>query len=475
MTQTQRPQQYKFDTVATSSRIVIVVALWYAVSLLGIVLCKVLLSPGDSGVEPRVLSLVQTVSTALLGCVSHLNATLPGKGQASWKRPRFGDARLSRRHFAIFLCLGVLRFLTNQLGLVSLRYVAASFTETIKASSPLFTVLAAYLLLGERTSARVLVTLIPVAGGLMLTTVNEVSFSLLGFSAALATNAVESIQNVLCQQLLQGGRVNSKDIRFTPAQLQCYSALSSLGVQLLILAVGPPLTLELSPRVLALLLVSAMVYAFQTALVFQVMANYSAVTLAVLNTVKRALIIVLSAAFFGNVIMPSAAAGTAVTLCGGLWYSQTKIQQPTNKSNEVHTSANQHARQIEARAPIAPLRISSCRRRPQQIPGCRARAASRRSAVPKARARQAVMLVGVCCATWAPSSPGSSYDSLDGTLENLSSPLEEATMPSPRPSGSPWPLTRRVMAFARWRPRWRVERASQRKGERLLRSQHAHS
>lgn len=45
--------------------------------------------------------------------------------------------------------VGCTRFVTVVLGLVSLNYVAVSFTETIKSSAPLFTVLISRYLLGE--------------------------------------------------------------------------------------------------------------------------------------------------------------------------------------------------------------------------------------------------------------------------------------------------------------------------------------
>lgn len=46
------------------------------------------------------------------------------------------------------ILVGTFRFTTVVLGLVSLNYVAVSFTETIKSSAPLFTVLISRLLLG---------------------------------------------------------------------------------------------------------------------------------------------------------------------------------------------------------------------------------------------------------------------------------------------------------------------------------------
>lgn len=45
--------------------------------------------------------------------------------------------------------VGCTRFMTVVLGLVSLNYVAVSFTETIKSSAPLFTVFISRYLLGK--------------------------------------------------------------------------------------------------------------------------------------------------------------------------------------------------------------------------------------------------------------------------------------------------------------------------------------
>lgn len=47
--------------------------------------------------------------------------------------------------FIIFGC----RFITVLLGLISLNYVAVSFTETIKSSAPIFTVFLSKVLLGK--------------------------------------------------------------------------------------------------------------------------------------------------------------------------------------------------------------------------------------------------------------------------------------------------------------------------------------
>ncbi len=110
------------------------------------------------------------------------------------------------------------RFMTVLLGLISIEYVAVSFTETIKSSAPIFTVLISKLILGKRTSVLfrvrnrrrrpltrrvflvfsgeetgfyVNMSLIPIMFGLALCSATELSFNFYGFIAALSTNFTE--------------------------------------------------------------------------------------------------------------------------------------------------------------------------------------------------------------------------------------------------------------------------------------------
>jgi len=93
----------------------------------------------------------------------------------------------------ICVCVCVLhcRFLVVFLSLLSLQYVAVSFTETVKSSGPLFTVAISWLLLRERNGIYVQLSLIPIMIGLMLCSAYELSFTMIGFLAALGTNVVE--------------------------------------------------------------------------------------------------------------------------------------------------------------------------------------------------------------------------------------------------------------------------------------------
>lgn len=85
-----------------------------------------------------------------------------------------------------------------------MKYISVSFTETVKSTAPFFTVILAWMILGERCGAMVMLSLVPVMGGLALCSAYELSFNVVGFAAALATNLMDCMQNVFSKLLISG-------------------------------------------------------------------------------------------------------------------------------------------------------------------------------------------------------------------------------------------------------------------------------
>ena len=77
------------------------------------------------------------------------------------------------------------------LGVEALKFVEVSFTETIKSSAPIFTVLIAFVFTGERTGLLTQLSLIPIMTGLALCCAYEFRFSFYGLFFALGTNFSE--------------------------------------------------------------------------------------------------------------------------------------------------------------------------------------------------------------------------------------------------------------------------------------------
>uniref|UniRef100_A0A803TZL4 Sugar phosphate transporter domain-containing protein n=1 Tax=Anolis carolinensis TaxID=28377 RepID=A0A803TZL4_ANOCA len=86
---------------------------------------------------------VQMLSTTFIGCVKMFVPCCLYQHKARLSYPP--------NFIMIMLFVGLMRFATVVLGLVSLKNVAVSFAETVKSSAPIFTVIMSRMILGEYT------------------------------------------------------------------------------------------------------------------------------------------------------------------------------------------------------------------------------------------------------------------------------------------------------------------------------------
>lgn len=345
---------------------------WYLTSFGTLLLNKYLL--GTVHIQPNTLAVVQMTSTAIYGALKTLNfrsifrdiceawrrvveaLNVHGKTEpldlerldVEAPKDRWASSAVLRKGLLEMGLVGAMRFATVVLGLVSLKYIAASFTETIKASAPFFTVIIAYLMLGERTTLQVFLSLLPVAGGLVMVSFSELSFNMIGFSAAVATNVIECVQNVFSKRLL------ARD--YAPSQLQFYTSLTALVLQApmfllsssdtpdvaqnnatVVSAVDAasgasgPADVGWSGQTLLLLWIDGVLYHLQSVVAYVVMSHLSPVTVSVINTLKRALVIWISVLVFGNEVTFVAKLGTFICLLGALGYNYLRQSSAPRK------------------------------------------------------------------------------------------------------------------------------------------------
>ncbi|MBN3282745.1 S352B protein, partial [Polyodon spathula] len=287
-----------------NSRALSYLGLWYFFSFCTLFLNKYILSLLEG--EPGMLGAVQMLSTSVIGFMKmYVPCCLyQHKARAEYP-PNF---------IMIMLFVGLMRFATVVLGLVSLKNVAVSFAETVKSSAPIFTVIMSRLILGEYTGLWVNLSLFPVMAGLALCTATEISFNMLGFSAALSTNIMDCLQNVFSKKLLSGDKY-----KFSPPELQFYT--SAAAVIMLI-----PAWIFLMD-ILLLLLFDGVLFHLQSVTAYALMGRISPVTFSVASTVKHALSIWLSIIVFSNSITALSAVGTVLVIIGVLLYNKANQHQ----------------------------------------------------------------------------------------------------------------------------------------------------
>ncbi|XP_050224128.1 triose phosphate/phosphate translocator, non-green plastid, chloroplastic [Mercurialis annua] len=273
--------------------------------------------------NPVTITLIQfAVGTVLVTLMWTLNL---------YKRPKISGAQL-----AAILPLAVVHTLGNLFTNMSLGKVAVSFTHTIKAMEPFFSVLLSAMFLGEMPTLWVVGSIIPIMGGVALASATEASFNWAGFWSAMASNLTNQSRNVLSKKvmvkkedsmdnitlfsiitimsffLLTPVTLFMEGVKFTPAYLQS----AGLNVK----------------QVYMRSLIAALCFHAYQQVSYMILQRVSPVTHSVGNCVKRVVVIVSSVIFFRTPVSPINSLGTGIALAGVFLYSRVKRIKPKAKT-----------------------------------------------------------------------------------------------------------------------------------------------
>lgn len=244
-----------------------------------------------------------------------------------YKRPKVSGAQL-----AAILPLAVVHTLGNLFTNMSLGKVAVSFTHTIKAMEPFFSVILSAMFLGENPTAWVVGSLVPIVGGVALASATEASFNWAGFWSAMASNLTNQSRNVLSKKLMVNKEESMDNITLFSI-ITVMSFLLSAPVTLLIEGVKFTPTylqsagLNVNEVFIRSLLAALCFHAYQQ-VSYMILQKVSPVTHSVGNCVKRVVVIVSSVIFFQTPVSPINAIGTAIALAGVFLYSRVKRLKP---------------------------------------------------------------------------------------------------------------------------------------------------
>ncbi|XP_028393771.1 solute carrier family 35 member E2A-like [Dendronephthya gigantea] len=331
----ENQKTYIEDTVSVQSKSNLflkqatLLGLWYMFSFFTIVLNKYILTM--LGGDPSHLGRTQMLMPVIFGGI-----TIYGLPCFARRTGIVGKKLVFLRNMSI---LGVLRFGTVVCSLISLKHVAASFTETVKASAPLFTVILSFMILREKVGLLVMFSLIPVMAGLSLCSANEISFNTIGFVAAILNNIMDCIQNVFSKKLLSG------EASYSPPELQFYTGAAALLMQIPYWVYTTDFQKSFEKPdyfYVGILMLDSFSFYLQSVTAYGLMALISPITFSVANTVKRTLLIWLSVVVFANHVTWLSGLGTMIVTLGVVLYQKAKQieardrEQQSNNSNVDH-------------------------------------------------------------------------------------------------------------------------------------------
>eukprot|EP00268_Persea_americana_P009592 TRINITY_DN1383_c0_g1_i4.p1 TRINITY_DN1383_c0_g1~~TRINITY_DN1383_c0_g1_i4.p1 ORF type:complete len:342 (-),score=41.82 TRINITY_DN1383_c0_g1_i4:365-1390(-) len=217
------------------------------------------------------------------------------------------------------------------LGNVSLRYIPVSFMQTIKSFTPATTVILQWMVWKKSFDWQIWASLVPIVGGILLTSFTELSFNIFGFCAALFGCLATSTKTILAESLLHGYKFDSINTVYYMAPF----ATMILAVPALLLeGVGVINWFHTHQSICSslIIIISSGLLAFCLNFsIFYVIHSTTAVTFNVAGNLKVAVAVMVSWLVFRNPIPSLNAFGCAVTLLGCTFYGYVRhklSQQP---------------------------------------------------------------------------------------------------------------------------------------------------
>ncbi|PKI83862.1 hypothetical protein MVES1_002322 [Malassezia vespertilionis] len=253
--------------------------------------------------------------------------------------------------------ISVFNVVGHALSSLAISRVPVSMVHTIKALSPLFTVLSYVYLFNVSYSSQIYVSLVPLMLGVVLacSSLSSSADDVVGFAAALGSTFIFVVQNIYSKNLLKPAAVQTAaPMKLDKINIMFYSSAWSIVLMLPLCiyhdiprmaAQARPLTLH----ALYLLFANGVVHFAQNLLAFQVLAHVSPVTYSIANLFKRVFVILIAIVWFGQSVTHMQWVGIALTFLGLYLYNQAKIgtQAPreadTLPMHETRNPISRHA------------------------------------------------------------------------------------------------------------------------------------
>lgn len=195
---------------------------------------------------------------------------------------------------------------------------------------PLFTVILSQLILKERHTKWVYLSLVPIVAGVVIASFTEISFDLIGLISALISTMGFSLQNIYSKKVLKDTEIHHLRLLHMLGRLALFMFLP-VWLYIDFKVVTTPSLLfsgggsSGSYKTLVLLLSDGILNWLQNIIAFSVMSMVTPLTYSVSSAFKRIFVIGVSLFILGNPVTGLNILGMMLTIVGVLAYNRAKI------------------------------------------------------------------------------------------------------------------------------------------------------
>jgi solute carrier family 35 protein E1 len=225
------------------------------------------------------------------------------------------------------------------------------WNHSVKATMPLFTILLSIIIMKERFTLSVYLSLLPIVGGVMLATVTELNFDMIGLLAALFSTLCFALQNIYSKKCMREIRVHHLRLLLVISQLS-FLFLFPIWMYTDVWQIIANLhkVQHLGWLLLGLPLSGFLAFA-QNFVAFTVISLVSPLSYSVANVTKRIVVISTSLLLLQNPVSPTNVCGMGLAVIGVALYNWVKFMQtrkgakpllPTQTDSMMDTSSRMY-------------------------------------------------------------------------------------------------------------------------------------
>ncbi|XP_058835696.1 solute carrier family 35 member E1 homolog [Topomyia yanbarensis] len=303
--------------------------LWYIVSSSNNVIGKMILSEFP---YPMTVTMVQLTSITLYS----------GPFFNLWGVRKYVDISW-RYYFKFIVPLALGKFLASVMSHISIWKVPVSYAHTVKGTMPLFTVILSRIIMGERHTKAVYLSLVPIIAGVGIATMTELSFDTIGMISALLSTMGFSLQNIFSKKVLKETNVHHLRLLHILGRLALFMFLPVWIYFDMFSVLQHPAIKNGDYRVIALLFTDGVLNWLQNIVAFSVLSIVAPLTYAVASASKRIFVIAISLFILGNPVTWMNIFGMMLAIIGVLCYNRAKYFSRLHPQKDTilpYTNAN---------------------------------------------------------------------------------------------------------------------------------------